>query len=549
MPNPLISIVRVTHRAGRSRAEGGSACAKLRPALMAGILWLVPCWALPAQSPSPDDAKEAAFQAASELYHRQKWVAAAEAFEAYLENGTELSEEGRARFYLAESLVQMGAHRQAHAELTTLAEQLEQVPTPMRARVLFRRGETAYFLGLEAEAERALSEFVRQHSDSELVAYALPYLADLTRRRGNFAAAFELYEKAIARFPKGQATDDCRFGRAECRRRLGDVAAARIELDELQRTGVPRIAAESLYALGLLEYSCREFEAAASRLSSLIERYPESRRIDQACYWLGIVHFAAGQDAKAVQVLTVAEKQLAANSRSSMEPSCWFFLAEALRRNGQPEQARWRYERLLGQSPDHPRAEQARQALQTLQSNRHVARRSGAAELGPTPPETLRRAARLADHRRWGEALKLIDGEGTERRSNLVAADATLLAARCLVELEQNEAARARLDQLLLEPTLLTADSQAEAQLLFAESFCREGACRRAAREYLRVDALAGEVAWRERAVREASRCYARLGRHEAAARLLARADALAVESRRRSQAICQSADAQREAG
>ena len=279
-------------------------------------------------------------------------MAAAEAFESFLERSEHSAQAGRARFFLAESLVQMGDYVQGHAEFCALATELNSLPEPMRSRVRFRQGESAYFLGLHAEAEAVFSEFRRTYPDSGLNAYTLPYLADLARKRGDYGTAVALYHEAIDRFPETASIGDCRFGQAECYRQLGDLDAARGVLTDLQRTATPRIASAALYSLAMLEYSAQSCSAALEHLADFIERFPDDPRIDKAHYWLGIFYFATDQYEEAARTLLIAE-ELLGKSDSPMQPSCWFYLAEALRHVGKPEQARWRYARLVSQSPQH----------------------------------------------------------------------------------------------------------------------------------------------------------------------------------------------------
>ena len=146
--------------------------------------------------------------------------------------------------------------------------------------------------------------------------------------------------------------------------------------------------------------------------------------------------------------------------------------------------------------------------------------------------EYLRQATRLADRGLWPEALALVQrmvAESPNATAAEIDADAALLLGRCLIELGQYREARQVLSQLLVQPAALTEAHWAQAQFLIATSYHRMGQSSRAAREFLRIDALAADELWRERSVRQASRCYAALGRVEAAEQLRQRAETLAT--------------------
>ena len=404
---------------------------------------------------------------------------------------------------MAESLVQLADYQQAYAHLARLVTHPE-LPAELLPRAQFRLGETAYFIGRDTDAERALVGFCDTFPQSGLVAYALPYLADLAKRNGDDQGALQRYEAAL-REATGPLRDDCRFGRAECWYRLGQLSRARDEFVQLAQAAPPRIATAALYSLAMLEYTSGNHAAAISHFRSFRQRYPDDRRGSTAAYWQGIALVALNQHTDAHRTLAEAEKGLATTG-SPLEPSCWFYLARSLQASGQLDQARWRYERLMDQFPEHPRAAEARAALKQLTSP-------------PIVEDKLTEAVQSITRGQWEEALEVT--------ANRDEPEAQLIAGRCCVELNRATEARARLGELYLQPHCPSA-LRTEAQRWVAESYRREGAYHPASREFLRVAANATDRHVRQSAFRDASECLTALGRIEAAAQLKQRAGDLA---------------------
>ncbi|MEM8681306.1 MAG: tetratricopeptide repeat protein, partial [Planctomycetota bacterium] len=480
--------------------------------VIAALLVVVVCHAPP--SVRADDLN---FEAAAQLYHRGKWRAASEAFQAYLSEPTQnpvSTERLEAEFYLAESLVQLGEYRAAHARFVRLADAA--LSSRMQARIQFRRGETAYFLKLDPEATRTLTHFVAQFPDDALVGYALPYLADLAKRAGAYQQAVTRYEAALAHGAPAASVEDCRFGWAECRYRLGEVAEARDEFARLSQEASPRVACGAHYALAMLEYHEGQHEAAVARFCEFREAFPQDARQPRAAYMQAISLFALEQFSEANQVFAVAEPLLA-SAQSSLEPDCWFFYAKSLQACEYHDQARWRYQRLIDQAPQHRLVDAARRELVTI-----AASTAESAE-EPTSAEVIREADQLISQQRWGEALALI----AERREP----EAMLAASRCLLELGQLDEVRARLAMLFLDPACVS-ESRVRGQQLIVESYRRQDDFREAGRECLRLAANAPAPQVEREALEAASECWAALGRVEAAAQLEQRARSVVCVSK-----------------
>ena len=177
-----------------------------------GLGWLVIVLGLVPAPVLRADEVEDDYTVAAVQYQRKQWKFAAEGFEAFLKRHPDHARAGQSRFFLAETLVQLGRMEEAAARFK---EYLDRDSTGQYARpALFRSGESAYLLGKNDQAKPLLEQFLAKYPDDKLDAYVLPYLGNVALGAKDLAGAERYFRQGLKQYPQGHLQDDCRFGLA-----------------------------------------------------------------------------------------------------------------------------------------------------------------------------------------------------------------------------------------------------------------------------------------------------------------------------------------------
>jgi TolA-binding protein len=152
-----------------------------------------PAWCEPAEDQ---------YAVAASDYAEKRWDHAAAGFERYLTQHRSAPNQLAARFYLAESLLQLKRYADAEAHYTTVLA--EDSANQFRRRALFRGAEAAYLAGHHDRARTTFREFLLHHSDDPLAAFAHYYLGQLELRERKTSAARDHLAEALRRSPEGE---------------------------------------------------------------------------------------------------------------------------------------------------------------------------------------------------------------------------------------------------------------------------------------------------------------------------------------------------------
>lgn len=340
---------------------------------------------LPAVGAPADDQ----FAVAAGHYKQQRWKLAAEEFSVFLNKFADHKQGVRARFYLAESLVQLREYQQAAQQFH---EFLAQAPADKLARkALFRAGESSYLASQWEAAERDLKAFLAAHADDPLNAYVLPYLGDIAAKRRDHATAQHYFAQGLRQFPQGAMQDDCRFGLARALDERGDHEQARRLYLALSAKPSSGWADEAQYRLGVSYYTSGDYAQALDCFRKFDQAFAKSRlrfraalaaaqslyqlrRLDEAQpilealaehaevslearYWLGLTHEARRDwPAASETLLAVAE---AAGPNDRVAPAARFHAGEALLRGDKPDEAERQFQLVIDRWPQNEFAERA----------------------------------------------------------------------------------------------------------------------------------------------------------------------------------------------
>lgn len=277
----------------------------MRAGLFHFVAPLALAWAVMAQLAWAGPADDQ-FAVAAGHYKAKRWKLAAAEFQTFLADYAEHQNAHRARFYLAESLVQLRRFDEAAQQFRDF---LTRAPDDRLARkALFRSGEASYLAGHFDQAEAELAKFFERFPDDPLNAYALPYLGDLAARRHDAPTAQKLFTRGLKQFGQGPMQDDCRLGLARA-------------LEEQDKDDDAR----------------RLYLALASK--------PTSNRADEAQYRLAASFYRAGDYEQALECFSEFATTFA---KSPLRPRAELAAGQTLYHAGELEQARARFEQLAG---------------------------------------------------------------------------------------------------------------------------------------------------------------------------------------------------------
>jgi len=271
------------------------------------------------------DAGDDQYASAASEYAAQHWQAACDQFAELLTAHPDHARAGATRFYYGEALAQLGQHAEAR---TQFSELLKREPQHRFARqALFRSGETAYFCGDDVAARRDLEAFLVQHPKDELLAYALPYLAQIELSQGQPGSARAQFAKALEQFEDGPLAEECRLGLARC-------AEESHELPEASRgyrqviDAHSRLADQALMHLGSLENASGDYEAALKNFEQLAAEFPDSSVLAKAQLARGYALHKLGRDAEAESVL----EPLVSHPQLQVDAHYWLGLSQIARK-------------------------------------------------------------------------------------------------------------------------------------------------------------------------------------------------------------------------
>jgi TolA-binding protein len=261
------------------------------------------------------DEVEDDYTVAAVQYQRKQWKFAAEGFEAFLKRYPDHARANQSRFFLAETLIQLGRIEEAAARFK---EYLDRDSTGQYARpALFRWGESAYLLGKNDQAKPLLEQFLAKYPDDKLDAYVLPYLGNLSLGAKDLAGAERCFRQCLKQYPQGHLQDDCRLGLAQALERQGNRdEAERLYLAVAAKTSSP-LAEDAQFHLGATQYAMGKFAEAISTFDAFETRLAQSRWRPTVRLGRGWALVKLNRLAEAVPVFTsiVADPQVGFQAR------------------------------------------------------------------------------------------------------------------------------------------------------------------------------------------------------------------------------------------
>lgn len=267
------------------------------------------------------------FAVAAGHYKAKRWKLAAEEFQSFLADYADHQNSTRARFYLAESLVQLRRFDEAAQQFRDF---VQRAPEDRLARkALFRAGESGYLAGHLDEAQAELEKFLQKFPDDPLNAYVLPYLGDLAARRHDPQAAQKLFARGLKQFAQGPMQDDCRFGLARALEEQGQQDDARRLYLALASKPTSNRADEAQYRLAASFYRSGDYEQALEGFSEFATTFARSPLRPRAELAAGQTLYHAGE----IEQAQARFEQLAGRGELGLEAQYWLGLTEKAQRD------------------------------------------------------------------------------------------------------------------------------------------------------------------------------------------------------------------------
>ncbi len=181
---------------------------------------------------------------AANRYGMEEWQRAADAFAAIIKQYPGHARASLSRFFLAESLVQLGKFGEAQIHFRAFVE--NESESDYLGQAIYRIGEAALLTGDHAQAQEWLERFHSEFPRHALASYSWPYLADAYFETKQYDKAREAYSTALAKHPNAALTDHCQMGLARCHELSGNSEEASRFLNMLAE-GESKLAEPALY--------------------------------------------------------------------------------------------------------------------------------------------------------------------------------------------------------------------------------------------------------------------------------------------------------------
>ena len=212
-----------------TKAQGGAPPAgmKRRASIYRSLLIVLLVGIVSTDGPGPACAAgpaEDQFAVATGHYSRRDWDLAAIEWRAFLKRYPNHRLVPAARYYLGESLTQLGAYADVSKNLRVL---IEQYPESVYAdKALFRCGEALYLQRQYAAARRLLQRHRRAHSGDRHAPHVLFYMARIDQIEGRPGAAISNYRRLLAEHGDHALCDAARLQLARLLEDQGQLDAA-----------------------------------------------------------------------------------------------------------------------------------------------------------------------------------------------------------------------------------------------------------------------------------------------------------------------------------
>jgi cellulose synthase operon protein C len=440
-----------------------------------------------------EQAEKIKLARASSLVATEKFAAAADLLEAYLNSQPNGQFSDRALGQLAVCQLHTGDNDKAAATFDRLLERLPAGPAAVEAA--WNRGQVLERLKRFDAALASYQGIIDKHASSERLEDALLAAARLHSQLHQDPQAIELYERFLRERSASSQIDAARYGLAWALRDAGKRPESDEQFQKLHddfRTS--RFWNDTTFRLADDAFQAKKADRAEQLVEELIAAKPADDILQHALYLEGQLAAAAE---KWDRVATVMAQLAHDHPDSPLRLPAEYWVAEAAYRQNRFDEAGKRFAALGDQI-------------------------GGRKEkwLAMIP---LRQAQVLAQQKRWADALAIAERIEAEWPDFSEQYEVDYLLGRAAAAQADFEAARKRYLKVVRSAVGGKTETAAMAQWMIGESYFHQENYEAAVREYLRVEILYPYPRWQAAALLQAGKCQETLGRWKDAAELYAR--------------------------
>ncbi|MDP6445614.1 MAG: tetratricopeptide repeat protein, partial [Pirellulaceae bacterium] len=364
------------------------------------------------------------------------------------------------------------------ASAAAFEELLNRYPNhPLAAESAFMRARTLERMQ-QFDPALAMYAMVRKdYADTKHAAAAIIAAAQLHGQLKQTREARRLLEDVLVKHPTAANIDAARYQLAWILKEQGESEKADEQFALVARDIGSRYAADSLFRIAERRAQRREFTAAADYLQQFFAREDVPEHVaPHALYLQGQI---AAKQSRWTDVSAPMRRLLADHPTHDLASAAQFWLAEAVYRQGDYEQAERQFARLVVQTQG---------------------RDSSWLAMAP-----LRQAQALAQQKRWTEAHKIAKGIAKRFPDFRQQYEVDYLIGRCLGSRAEFEAAREAYRRVVQSPAGSQTETASMAQWMIGETYFHQDKYERAIRAYHRV---LRHPRWRAAALLQAGKCH-----------------------------------------
>lgn len=473
----------------------------------------------------------------------------------------------KARSALAISLAITGRVAEAQQILTDL--KTNHPGSKLIANTTDRVAQAAYSAGQYKSAAPLFTELAAESSSPEQAAKGLSGAAWCYFRSGDDEAALDAFNKFLDRFPNDSHAAEAAVARCQILEKQGhDDAAAKAYRLAIKRYAASKQLPDMLLAAAKLYDRMQRPEDSAPLYQKLVADYPNFADADTALYSWGWALRDLGRGADADKVFQLLYDNY---PKSKFWADATYRIAERASQQSEPEKADALLKQLVSSDCpatvlQHALYLQGQIAIGTQQwtaaeqplsrlirdfpdGSMHLAAEFWMAEIAYRKGDfalagqrfdalaprildqnepwsgivSLRRAAIMAQNKRWTEARQLAESIEHEFPQFAQQYEADFLIGRCLAAERDYDGARAAYAKVIHSPAGGKTEIAAMAQWMIGETYFEQKDYSTALRDYLRVEVVYSYPRWQAAALLQAAKCYQQLGQPHEAAELYAK--------------------------
>lgn len=250
------------------------------------------------------DALDDDYKLAVGLYNKNRWMLAAESFQAFIQKNPKHRKTEDARYYLGLTYINLENYKQAREVLRAFAKDYPNGRNVVPAT--FWIGQCSYLVDDYIAADAELAAFLKKAPDDPLREQALTFLGNVELRLNKPELAAQHFQQSIAAFPKGSLLEDARFGLARSYEVLRKNPEAIQLYQQLAANRTGTRAAEAQLKLASRYFEDGNFPAAAEAFDQLPKNFPQSPLVALARLNLGLTNYRLGEFRKAITDLDLA---------------------------------------------------------------------------------------------------------------------------------------------------------------------------------------------------------------------------------------------------